>query len=71
MQMDSFLNFIYFLFVEQIEDVIRKLNMVEELINVEIVNNDDGYIECEVFFYNQMEEMFFNENLILRNFKKE
>lgn len=69
--MDSFLNFIYFLFVEQIEDVIRKLNMVEELINVEIVNNDDGYIECEVFFYNQMEEMFFNENLILRNFKKE
>lgn len=69
--MDSFLNFIYFLFVEQIEDVIRKLNMVEELINVEIVNNDDGYIECEVFFYNQMEEMFLNENLILRNFKKE
>lgn len=69
--MDSFLNFIYFLFVEQIEDVIRKLNMVEELINVEIVNNEDGYIECEVFFYNQMEEMFFNENLILRNFKKE
>lgn len=69
--MDSFLNFIYLLFVEQIEDVIRKLNMVEELINVEIVNNDDGYIECEVFFYNQMEEMFFNENLILRNFKKE
>lgn len=69
--MDSFLNFIYFLFVEQIEDVIRKLNMVEELIDVEIVNNDDGYIECEVFFYNQMEEMFFNENLILRNFKKE
>lgn len=69
--MDSFLNFIYFLFVEQIEDVIRKLNMVQELINVEIVNNDDGYIECEVFFYNQMEEMFFNENLILRNFKKE
>lgn len=69
--MDSFLNFIYFLFVEQIEDVIRKLNMVEELINVEIVNNDDGYIECEVFFYNWMEEMFFNENLILRNFKKE
>lgn len=67
MQMDSFLNFIYFLFVEQIEDVIRKLNMVEELINVEIVNNDDGYIECEVFFYNQMEEMFLNENLILRN----
>lgn len=69
--MDSFLNFIYFLFVEQIEDVIRKLNMVEELINVEIVNNDVGYIECEVFFYNQMEEMFLNENLILRNFKKE
>lgn len=69
--MDRFLNFIYFLFVEQIEDVIRKLNMVEELIKVEIVNNDDGYIECEVFFYNQMEEMFLNENLILRNFKKE
>lgn len=71
MQMDSSLNFTYFSFVEQIEDAIRKLNMVEELTNAEIANNDDGHIECEVFSYNQMEEMSFNENLTLRNFKKE
>lgn len=71
MQMDSSLNFTYFSFVEQIEDAIRKLNMVEELTNAEIANNDDGHIECEVFSYNQMEEMSLNENLTLRNFKKE
>lgn len=71
MQMDSSLNFTYFSFVEQIEDAIRKLNMVEELTNAEIANNDAGHIECEVFSYNQMEEMSLNENLTLRNFKKE
>lgn len=44
--------------------------MVEELTNAEIANNDDGLIECEVFSYNQMEEMSLNENLTLNIFKK-